>query len=196
MTDPLIKLNAIALPTLLPRLDLPLAPKIAIQACTSVPEALAALEAGGFLIEAARLTAHALPKREAGWWACMCAAHTAPPDLPEPDRAAREAAEVWVRQQADAPRRLAMERAQASEFGTPEAWAGVAAFWSGDSMAPEGQAPVPPAPHLTGTAVAGAVALSAVRGDVSRRNARLKRFLESGRNIAAGGPGRMPPEDP
>jgi hypothetical protein len=196
MSDALVKLSAIPLATLLPRLDLPLAPKIAIQSCTSVPEALAALEAGGFLLEAARLTAHALPKREAVWWACMCAVHTAPPDLPEPDRAAREAAELWVRQQADGSRRLAMERAQASDFGTPEAWAGVAAFWSGDSMAPEGQAAVPPAPHLTGTAVAGAVALSAVRGDVSRRSARLRRFLDSGRNIAGGGPGRLAPEDP
>jgi hypothetical protein len=55
---------------------------------------------------------------------------------------------------------------------------------------------VPPAPHLTGTAVAGAIALSAVRGDVSRRSIRLQRFLESGRNIAAGGPGRLAAEDP
>jgi hypothetical protein len=44
--------------------------------------------------------------------------------------------------------------------------------------------------------VAGAIALAAVRGDVTRHPARLKRFLESGRNIAAGGPGRMPPEEP
>jgi hypothetical protein len=71
----------------------------------------------------------------------------------------------------------------------------VAAFWSGDSMAPEGQPAVPPAPHLTGTAVSGAVALSAVRGDVSRRPLRLQRFLESGRNIAAGGPGRLAAEE-
>jgi hypothetical protein len=34
-----------------------------------------------------------------------------------------------------------------------------------------------------------------VRGDVKRHPERLKRFLESGRNIAAGGPGRMPPEE-
>ena len=88
-----------------------------------------------------------------------------------------------------------MERAQATAFASPEAWAAIAAFWSGDSMAPEGQPAVPPAPHLTGTAVSGAVALSAVRGDVSRRNARLVSFLESGRNIAAGGPGRLSAEN-
>ena len=99
-----------------------------------------------------------------------------------------------MRQQTERTRRAAFDLAQASGFGTPEAWAAVAAFWSGDSMAPEGQPAVPPAPHLTGTAVAGAVALAAVRGDAARRDARLKRFLESGRNIAAGGPGRLPAE--
>ncbi len=196
MTDPLVKFNATDLAALRPRLELPPAAAAATQECASVPDALAALEAGGFLLEAVRLTAYALPKREAVWWACMCGLHTAPPELPPQDRSAREAAELWVRLQTEQSCRAAMEQAQATEFGTPEAWAAVAAFWSGNSLAPEGQAAVPPAPHLTGTAVSGAVALAAVRGDVSRRNARLRRFLESARNIAAGGPGRLNPEEP
>jgi hypothetical protein len=196
MSDKLTKFNTTDLTVLLPRVALPVEATIAVEGCATVPAALAALEAGGFQAEAARLIAYALPKREAVWWACMCALHTAPPDLPEPDRAAREAAELWVRQPTDPIRRAAMACAHATAFGTPEAWAAVAAFWSGDSMAPEGQPAVPPAPHLTGTAIAGAVALSAVRGDVSRRSARLQRFLESGRNIAAGGPGRLVAEAP
>ena len=163
---------------------------------TKVPDALQRLEAGGFLVEAARLVAHALPKREAVWWACMCATHTAPADLSANDRIARELAEEWVRQQTDKGRRDAMAKAEAVDFATPEAWAAVAAFWSGDSMAPAGQAAVLPAAHLCGTAVAGSVVLAAVRGDPTRQPARLKRFLESGRNIAAGGPGRMPPDEP
>jgi hypothetical protein len=195
MADALLKLSTTDFPALLPRLDLPAAARLAVQSCPSAIEALPALEEGNFLLEAARLVAHALPKREAVWWACMCALHTAPPDLPEPDRLAREAAELWVRQQSDATRRAAMEFAEAVEFATPEAWTAVAAFWSGESLAPEGQPAVPPAPHLTGTAVAGSVAMAAVRGDVMRRTARLRRFLESGRNIAAGGPGRLGPED-
>ena len=107
---------------------------------------------------------------------------------------AREAAEDWVRQQTDRSRRIAWDRAQAAGSGTPEAWAAIAAFWSGDSMSPEGQPAVPPAAHLAGTAAAGAVALASVRGDVTRREERLRRFLESGRNIATGGPGRLPAE--
>ena len=164
------------------------------QGCTQVTDALDRLEGAGYLTEATRLVAHALPKREAVWWACMCAGHTAPADLPAADRVAREAAEDWVRQQTDRSRRIAWDRAQAGGSGTPEAWAAIAAFWSGDSMSPEGQPAVPPAAHLAGTAAAGAVALASVRGDVTRREERLRRFLESGRNIAAGGPGRLPAE--
>jgi hypothetical protein len=194
MSQTLAKLTAGDLAALAPHLALGPDAAAAIQGCPQVPDALVRLEATGFLIEATRLVAHALPRREAVWWACMCAIHTAPPDLPEADRVAREAAEDWVRQQTDKSRRIAWDRAQASGTGTPEAWAAVAAFWSGDSMSPEGQPAVPPAAHLAGTAAAGSVALAAVRGDVTRREARLRRFLESGRNIAAGGPGRLPAE--
>jgi len=195
MSQSLVKLAGSELAALLPRLALTADAATALQNVAAVPDALNQLEAAGFLLEASRLTAHALPKREAVWWACMCASHTAPPDLPETDRQARETAEHWVRQQTDALRRAAMQQAEAGGFASPEAWAAVAAFWSGDSMAPEGQPAVPPAPHLTGTAVAGAVALAAVRGDPVRQPKRLKHFLESARNIAAGGPGRLPPEE-
>lgn len=195
MSQTLVKIAGSPTEALLPRVALGAEATLAVQDAAQVSDALDRLEAAGFLLEASRLLAHALPKREAVWWACMCAAHTAPADLPELDRQARETAEHWVRQQTDPLRRTAMQQAEAGGFTTPEAWAAVAAFWSGDSMAPEGQPAVPPAPHLTGTAVAGAVALAAARDAPARQATRLKRFLESGRNIAAGGPGRLPPEE-
>ncbi len=196
MAGTLAKLSGVQLATVIGRAALPPEAETALQGCADVGDALTRLEAGGFATEAVRVLAHALPKREAVWWACMCALSTAPADLPEADRAARETAELWVRQQKDEQRRAAFARAEAGGFQTPEAWSAVAAFWSGDSMSPPDLPAVPPAPHLTGTAVSGSVALAAVRGDVKRQPARLKRFLESGRNIAAGGPGRMPPEEP
>jgi hypothetical protein len=194
MSQTLTKLGGGNFPGLCSRLALRPEAAAATEGCTHVPEALERLEAGGFLLEAARLVAHALPKREAVWWASMCAAHTAPANLPAADKVAREAAEEWVRQQSDKSRRIAWDRAQESGCTTPEAWVAIAAFWSGDSMSPEGQPAVPPGPNLPGTAVAGAVALAAVRGDVTRQQERLRRFLESARNIAAGGPGRLPAE--
>lgn len=195
MSQTLAKLAGVDLAKVRQQAALPVEAAVAVQGCTDVETALQTLEAAGFQLEAARLMAHALPKREAVWWACMCASHTAPADLPAPDQKARQMAEDWVRQQSDKVRREAMAQAESGGFGTPEAWAAVGAFWSGDSMSPEGQPAVPPAPHLAGTAVAGSIALAAVRGEVARRAARLKRFLESGRNIAQGGPGRLPPEE-
>ena len=193
MSQALTKLAG-SFPGLAPRLSLTPEAAAATEGCAQVVEALDRLEAGGLLLEATRLVAHALPKREAVWWASMCAVHTAPADLPQADRIAREAAEDWVRQQTEKSRRVAWDHAQASGCATPEAWVAIAAFWSGDSMSPEGQPAVPPAPHLPGTAVAGAVALASVRGDAKRQPTRLRRFLESARNIAAGGPGRLPAE--
>jgi hypothetical protein len=195
MSQALSKIAGRELAGLRPVIGLPAGAAAAVKDCRLVTEALDALEAGGFLVEATRLLAYALPKREAVWWACMCAANTAPPDLPEPDRLAREAAELWVRQQGDKNRRNAMRLAEATTFEAPEPWAAVAVFWSGDSIAPEDQPAVPPPPHTTGKAVAGTIYLAAVRTDPKRQTTRLKRFLESGRNIAAGGSGRLPAED-
>jgi uncharacterized protein DUF6931 len=196
MAGTLTKLSAAELATVVERATLAQEALVPLQGCADVADAVVRLEAAGFASEAVRVLAHALPKREGVWWACMCAANTAPADLPAPDRLARETAELWVRQQKDEQRRTAMEHAEAGGFQTPEAWAGVAAFWSGDSLSPVGMPAVPPPPQAVGGAVTGAVALSAVRGDVKRQPERLKRFLESGRNIAAGGPGRMTPEEP
>jgi len=196
MAETLAKLAGADLATVVERATLSAEALKSLQGCTDVADAVVRLEAAGFAPEAVRVMAHALPKREGVWWACMCAVNTMPDDLPATDRLARETAELWVRQQKDEQRRTAMTHAEAAGFQSPEAWSGVAAFWSGDSMSPIGMPAVPPPPQEVGGAVAGAVALSAVRGDLRRHNERLKRFLESGRNIAAGGPGRMPPEAP
>ena len=93
-----------------------------------------------FRTEAVRLCAHALPRREAVWWACMCARGVPPQALPAADIAALNAAETWVRKPGDeALRRAAWDAAQATDFRSPEAWAAVGAFWSGGSLSPEGQ---------------------------------------------------------
>ena len=87
-----------------------------------------------------------------------------------------------------------MKQAEAAGFSSAEAWAAVGAFWSGDSMAPLEAPKVPPQPHFTGLAVAGSVALAAVRGRGERRDDRLRQFLISAKDIAVGGAGRLEPE--
>lgn len=191
-----VRLDELDLTEAVRRANLPGQAGAALVGCASPSIAAARLLAGGFRAEAAALLAHVLPAREAVWWACQCAAHTAPPQLPRPQRAARELAEQWVRQGTDALRRAAMDQARLGGLDTPEAWTAVAAFWSGDSLAPLGQPKVPPAPHLPGTAAAGAVQLSAVRGGAARQAARLDSFLRSAHEIAHGGTGRLEPEAP
>jgi hypothetical protein len=188
------KLSAAEMSDVLQRCDMPPEAQSAIAGMQDIMGIIQALAQAGFPIEATRVFAHALPKREAVWWACMCATHTSPADIPEADRKARELSEVWVRQQSDEVRRAAMEEAKRAGFQSPEAWAAVAAFWSGDSLTPLNTPPVAPPVHLTGVAVAGAVALASVRGAANRQPQRLALFLQSAHDIAAGGPGRLPVE--
>ena len=184
------------LPDMLPHMDASEAARPIVEAAETPTDALAALLAAALPLDAVRLLSHALPKREAVWWACMCARHTEPGDLAELDRSAREATEAWVRKPTDENRRAAFEYAQEAGFQTPEAWCACGAFWSGDSMAPVKQPVVAPPAGLPGKAVAGSVVLSSVRGDGARQAARLQTFLASGQEIAAGGTGRLDPEEP
>ncbi|MGO9328805.1 MAG: DUF6931 family protein [Steroidobacteraceae bacterium] len=194
MVGTFTKLAVSDVATLMSRAVLPPEAQTTLQGCTDVGDALDRLQAAGFAFEAVRMLAHALPKREGVWWACMCASNTAPRDLSDDDELALENAEQWVRQQKDALRREAMVHAEHGGFTTAEAWTGVAAFWSGDTLAPPGEREIPPLPEQTGTAVAAAVTLASVRGDGKQYAERLQRFLDSGRNILSGGTGRMPAE--
>jgi hypothetical protein len=185
----------VPLSPLLPRLELTPPHARLLRGCGTAREALSRLVAAGALVEASRLVAHALPRREAVWWACMCG--RAVPDEGERalDSTALLAAEHWVRKPDDLARRAAMEAAQGAAFQSAEAWAAVGAFWSGGSMAPPGQPDVPPGPQLTGLAVAGAVLLAATRRRPERSAERLVRFLDAADSIAAGGAGHMEAEE-
>ncbi len=183
------------LTSVLPHLQLDDQGRSVLAGCRNAVEALDRLEKAGLLVEATRLIAHALPAREAVWWACACSRHTAASGTdPSGEAKVREAAEEWVRKQTDEHRRTAMKEAETAGFGSAEAWAAVGAFWSGDSMAPPDAPKVPPQPHFTGLAVAGSVALAAARGPAVRRDDRLSRFLTSAKDIAAGGAGRLEAE--
>jgi hypothetical protein len=195
MAETLPKLAA-PLSPLLPRLELDPPAAAALNGAGTAAEGILRLESAGLRNEAARLAAHALPKREAVWWGCMCARAVPDPALPPVDMEALLAAEAWVRRPGDdVLRRAAMEAAQRTGFRSPEAWAAVGAFWSGGSMAPAGQPEVPPPDHLTGVAISGGVVLAAVRTRPERAQDRLARFLASAREIAAGGAGRIAVEE-
>lgn len=93
-----------------------------------------------------------LPHRQAVWWVCLAARVL--PDLEQrvPDLAAVAGAERWVQTGSASDAERAGELATACDPDFGPAWVATAAHWSGPSLAPRGQQPVPPAPHLPGVA--------------------------------------------
>jgi len=136
--------------------------------------------------DAVRFLAHALPKQEAVWWACVCARSVAGSNPPPKIAAALQAAEKWVADPSEGNRRAAMPAAEAAEFKTPAGCAAVAAFWSGGSLAPPNVPVVPPGEYLTAHGVAGSVMLAAVQSEPEKAPEKNRKFLAQGIEVAKG----------
>lgn len=133
--------------------------------------------------DAVRFLAHALPKREAVWWALLCAREAAG-DAPSPEvKASLDATDVWVRHPGDEQRRAAMAAAQKATFKTAAGCAGLAAFFTGGSLSVPGQPEVPPGPFLTAKAVSGGVSLASIGADPKTAPERFRRYVEQGLHI-------------
>jgi len=195
MTNTPSKLAVLIAP-LLPRMELDAEGHKLLEGAPDAATAIERMQAAGRPRDAVRIAAHALPKREAVWWACMCARASPDPKATPDDAAAVDAAEAWVRKPDEKARRAAMAAAEKAKFNSAEAWAAVGAFWATGSMLPEGQPETPAPDHLTGGAITGAIILAAVRIKPATQDERLVRFLGSARDIAVGGAGRLEPETP
>ena len=130
--------------------------------------------------DAVRFVAHALPKREAVWWAWVCARRSAGEQPPSKIKAALDATERWVAQPTEENRRSAMAAAEKAELGTAAGCAGLAAFFSGGSLAPPEAPPVPPGEFLTAKAVSGAVIFAAVAKEPERAPEKFRSFVAQG----------------
>src|SRR6185369_2566208 len=97
---------------------------------------VAALMEQSMYPDAVRFIAHALPKREAVWWGWVCARRSAGEKPPPRIKSALDATEKWIAQPNDDNRRRAMAAAEKAELGTAAGCAGLAAFFSGESLAP------------------------------------------------------------
>ncbi len=136
--------------------------------------------------DAVRFLAHALAKREAVWWACLCARSVAGTSPPPKIAAALRAAETWAADPSEDNRRAAMPAAESAEFGTPAGCAAAAAFWSGGSLGPPNVPVIPPGEYLTAHGVAGAVMLAAVT-EPAKAADKHRQFLALGIAVANGG---------
>jgi hypothetical protein len=136
--------------------------------------------------DATTFLAHALPKREAVWWGCLCVRATCGSEAPPRVAATLQAAEKWVADPSEDNRRAAMAAAEAAGLGTAAGCAAVAAFWSGGSLGPPNVAVIPPPESLTAKGVAGAVMLAAVETEPEKAPEKYRRFLAHGVEVATG----------
>lgn len=136
-----------------------------------------------FYPDAVRFVAHALPKREAVWWAWISARRGSGENPPPKIKASLEATERWIAQPTDENRRAAKEAADIAKLGTAAGCAGLAAFFSGDSLAPPDCPAVAPGPYLTAKAVSAAVNLAAMSGEPKQAPEKFKSFVAQGVDV-------------
>ena len=130
--------------------------------------------------DAVRFIAHALPKREAVWWGWVCARRAAGDSPPPKIKASLDATEKWIAQPNEDNRRSAMAAAQKAELGTAAGCAGLAAFFSGGSLAPPEAPAVPPGEFQAAKAVSGAEIFAAVAEKPEQAPEKFKSFVAQG----------------
>ncbi|MFA7556070.1 MAG: hypothetical protein WCY88_17645 [Spongiibacteraceae bacterium] len=143
----------------------------------------------GNLHDAVTLLAHALPKREAVWWACMATKATMDTQI-ELNVAAVAATELWVRSPTEPNRLVAKKMGERAKNKTAAGWAATAASWSAGSITDEGEAVAPP-DYLYAHAVAASITLAAVVAGPEHSTENYHLFLRQGFNLANGGNGQV-----
>lgn len=133
----------------------------------------------GLFRDAVRFTAAWLPKRDAVLWGCRCVREFLGEKLSTEDDAAIQIAERWSAEPTEKLRRDAERIAEQIDDRTPVGWLAMAVFWSGGSLAPPDNDPVPPAGHLTAAAVTAALLLTAAQAPPLEVDAVLRKFCNS-----------------
>jgi hypothetical protein len=150
----------------------------------SADELIGQLADEGKFLDALRLRAYLLTKREAVWWGCKCVTEEVDEPLPTVQAAALEAACAWAEDPDESGRRLAEERAAKAKYSGVGATLALSAFWSDGSIAPEGNPEVRPDERLTSQGVAAALISAAYMGDPNKATGRIHAFLAKGKDIA------------
>lgn len=130
--------------------------------------------------------AHALPKREAAWWACLCVRLSLSKDVSPAEIHALELTEKWVHDPSEENRKLTMPAAIATAFKNPAGWAAVAAFWSGEHLSSLNNLS-PAHEDLSAKAIINAVTMAATVCNAENTNNIYKLFFQHGIHVACYG---------
>lgn len=136
--------------------------------------------------QATSFLAHALPRREAVWWACLCTELAHGSTLPPPEEQGLFAAVRWVLEPIEVNRRAAETTGTALGIISLCGNLALAAFWSGGSLNPPDLPIRPPSPTKTPDAVARAVFRTVDVAYPRCRTIALRQFLAIGDGIARG----------
>jgi hypothetical protein len=137
--------------------------------------------------DAVTYAAYLLPRREAVWWGCQCVRALG---VGKGD-AALAAAEAWVRDPDEEPRRAALAIGEGGDRRSSCQWLALAAGQSGGSIAPEGAPPWPAAPHMTAVAVKCAVILAIAEQPARDQPAWVASCAEAAIRFAEGGDAKL-----
>jgi len=141
--------------------------------------------------DAVLFLSNALAKREATWWACLCARGGLKDKASQIDMKAIELAEAWVFKPTAESCAATAKVAEETKFETAAGWAAMAAFWSGDNISTVGGITLAPEDDMTGKAVNAAELLAATCNEAEKVNEYHRLFLQQGINIACGGNGQL-----
>ncbi len=136
-------------------------------------------------LDAIRLLAYVLPKREAVGWGCLCVRQISGTEDASKISEAQVAVERWVSNPDEANRRAAKIAADKEGLESPSACLALAAFFSGGSIAPANLEPVAPADHLTPQFVAGTIIVSALKNQPEKAPEKYRVFLQKGMALMA-----------
>lgn len=145
--------------------------------------------------DAVRFLAFALPVREGVWWASVVA-HSLIDKPSEGEAICIARAARWVYEPTEEHRRACMAAAESLNFDGAAAYAALAAFWSGGSLAPEGMPDAPADPSLGHIGVGASVLLAITAGDPLMIDDRFRVAMARGTDIAHGGNGRREGDRP
>lgn len=142
------------------------------------------LAAQGLYADAIGFLAHALPRRPAVWWAWSCARRAHGESPPAKVQAALEATKQWLGDPNDKNRREAMRWAREIEFRTPAGCAGLAAYFSGESIGPPDRDPVPPEEYTAAKLISACISLAAVFTEPEKASDKFREFVQQGLEVA------------
>lgn len=194
-TDPFRKISAGTAAEICARVDLSAEGKAFLLPTLSPQGFLSLLVEAEAVGDAIRFLAFALPIREGVWWAVVVAHGTFAQPTPV-EAECLERAAGWVYEPDDARRRACMVSAEAANFDGAAAYAALAAFWSGGSMAPADMPDALPDPRLGAIGVGASILLSITSGDPLTLNERFRAAIARGVDIANGGNGRLDGDRP